>query len=214
MLYQKGHDFGLVMFGTSDTSNKLADRFPKEYQNVTTARTLSKIDLEFFRDLETFTVEDEQQKKGDLFDGLIVAIDMLNTFCGTRKYRKRIFMITDGERETKSSKSELESLISQIQEKDIRLNVITLDFANDLADESESDDEVEKVKPKKKQIVETKNQIANKQLLKQITDNTKSAIFPARIAMEIYQQFKKKEVMARSKYKGNLEIAKDLQLGV
>jgi hypothetical protein len=32
--------------------------------------------------------------------------------------------------------------------------------------------------------------------------------------MEIYQQFKKKEVMARSKYKGNLEIAKDLQLGV
>jgi hypothetical protein len=58
-LYSKGHDFGLVLFGTEDTSNALADRFPGEYQNVTTARTLSKIDLEFFRDLETFTAEEE-----------------------------------------------------------------------------------------------------------------------------------------------------------
>ena len=114
MLYQKGHDFGLVMFGTSDTANALADRFKGEYQNVTTSRSLSKIDLEFFRDLETLTVENEPQKKGDLIDGLIVAIDMLNSFCGTKKYRKRIFMITDGERETKSSKSELASLITQI----------------------------------------------------------------------------------------------------
>ena len=44
-------------------------------------------------------------------DGLIVAIDMLNKFCGTKKYKKRIFLITDGERETKSSKQEVASLI-------------------------------------------------------------------------------------------------------
>ena len=92
----------MVMFGTSDTSNALADRFQgKEYLNVSTVRTLSKVNLEFFRDLETFTAEDDQAKKGDLLDGLIVAIDMLNTFCGTKKYKKRIFLITDGERETK-----------------------------------------------------------------------------------------------------------------
>jgi hypothetical protein len=60
MLFQKGSDFGMVMFGTSDTSNALADRFQgKEYQNVSTVRTLSKVNLEFFRDLETFTAEDD-----------------------------------------------------------------------------------------------------------------------------------------------------------
>lgn len=47
-------------------------------------------------------------------DGLIVAIDMLNNFCGTKKYKKRIFLITDGERETKYNLSELKSLIEAI----------------------------------------------------------------------------------------------------
>lgn len=174
----------MILFGTADTNNALADRLQsKEYQNVTTARALSKIDLEFFRDLETYTAEDEMAKKGDMMDGLIVGIDMINNFCGTKKYKKRIFLITDGERETKATKSEIATLIEQINEKDIRMNVITLDFANDMAEESESDEETSK--PKK--TSETKNQETNKQLLKQITDNTKSALFPARIAMEIYQ---------------------------
>jgi len=102
----------MVMFGTTDTHNALADRLGgKEYTNVTTARHISKIDLEFFRDLDTFTAEEEMTKKGDMVDGLIVAIDMLNNFCGTKKYKKRIFLITDGERETKTSKAEVQSLI-------------------------------------------------------------------------------------------------------
>lgn len=32
--------------------------------------------------------------------------------------------------------------------------------------------------------------------------------------MEIYQQFKKKEVMARTKYKGDFALSEDLKLGV
>lgn len=120
-------------------------------------RALSKIDLEFFRDLETYTAEEEQAKKGDLMDGLIVAIDMLNSFCGTKKYKKRIFLITDGERETKCNKAELKSLIETINERDIRLNVITLDFANEMAEDSESDEEVQKPKASGKVPGETKN---------------------------------------------------------
>jgi hypothetical protein len=68
---------------------------------------LSKIDLEFFRDLETYTAEEEMAKKGDMMDGLFVAIDMIDNFCGSKKYKKRIFLITDGERETKASKDEI-----------------------------------------------------------------------------------------------------------
>lgn len=80
---------------------------------------------------------------------------MLDSFCGTKKYKKRIFLITDGERETKNNSRELNSLIQTIQEKDIRLNVITLDFANEMAEDSESDDEVKpSIKYKHK---ETKN---------------------------------------------------------
>ena len=81
-----------------------------------------------------------------------------------------------------------------------------------MAEDSESEDE----QTTKKHTIkgETKNQAANKLLLKQITDQTKSAIFPAKIAMDIYSQFKKREVQARRKYLGNLDLAQDLKLGV
>lgn len=41
----------------------------------------------------------------------------------------------------------------------------------------------------------------------QLTDKVKGAIFPAKIAIQIYQQFKKREVSARTKYRGHMELA-------
>jgi len=72
-----------------------------EYSNVTTDRQVGPIDLEFFRNVQNIDVEPEAQEKGDILDGLIVGLDMLVRFCGTKKYRKRMFLITDGEKETK-----------------------------------------------------------------------------------------------------------------
>ena len=61
---------------------------------------------------------------------------------------------------------------------------------------------------------ETKTQQKNKELLVNLTTRVKGAIFPAMVAMQIYQQFKKKEVQSRPKYKGNLDIAQNLKLAV
>ena len=57
-------------------------------------------------------------------------------------------------------------------------------------------------------------QTANKEFLIETTDRIKGAIFPASVAMEVCKQFKKREVMARSRYKGEFDISKDLKLGV
>ena len=46
-----------------------------------------------------------------MMDGLIVGLDMLCRFVGTKKYRKRIFLITDGEKETAYSKGELAEIV-------------------------------------------------------------------------------------------------------
>ena len=35
-----------------------------------------------------------------MVDALLVGLDMLIKFTGTKKYKKRIFLITDGERKT------------------------------------------------------------------------------------------------------------------
>ena len=42
----------------------------------------------------------------------------------------------------------------------------------------------------------------------------KGAIFPAKVAMEVCRQFKKREVMSRARYRGNFDLAQDLKLGV
>lgn len=45
----------MVMFNNDETSNYLNDQNNKLCQNVATVRGLMKIDLEFMRDLESFT---------------------------------------------------------------------------------------------------------------------------------------------------------------
>jgi len=73
-------------------------------------------------------------------DGLIVAMDELARTCGKKKYKKRIFLITDGEKETKYNKDELKQVIQSMNETDTRLNVITLDFCNDLEEDDEDEE--------------------------------------------------------------------------
>ena len=51
--------------------------------------------------LDDIKVEDKPTAKGDSMDGLIVAMDMIARHVGTKKYKKRIFVITDGEKEAK-----------------------------------------------------------------------------------------------------------------
>jgi Mg-chelatase subunit ChlD len=56
------------------------------------------------RELEKFTpsIDSRNRKGGDLTDGLRVAMNMLERHCGTKKYRKRVFLITDGEKAVES----------------------------------------------------------------------------------------------------------------
>ena len=68
---------------------------------MTAFRHLDKVDLDTLRSLENILVEDKVTKGGDLMDGLIVGMDMMARHCGTKKYKKRVFVITDGEKQTK-----------------------------------------------------------------------------------------------------------------
>lgn len=54
---------------------------------------------------------------------------------------------------------------------------------------------------------ETESQLVNQEILESFTSKIKGAIFPAKIAIAIFQQFQKKEVSKRTKYRGALELA-------
>ena len=90
---------------------------------------------------------------------------MLVRHCGTKKYKKRVFVITDGERETKYDKNELKQVIQTMNEQDARVNVITLDFCDDLAEDDEDEEEEEGPRKIKQAAGETKAQLKNKEFL-------------------------------------------------
>ena len=74
-------------------------------------------------------------------DALIVGIDMLMSHTGKKKYRRRIFLITDGEKETKFDKQELKTVIKNMNETETKLNVISLGFCDDLEDDEDEEEE-------------------------------------------------------------------------
>ena len=80
-----------------------------------------------------------------MVDTLLVGLDMLMLHTGKKKYKRRLFLITDGERKAKLEKYELGRLVEVIKENDIKLNCITLDFCNDLDDDDEDKENDEKL---------------------------------------------------------------------
>lgn len=68
--------------------------------------------------------------------------------------------------------------------------------------------------PIEKETDETPNQIANKKLITALQEKVGCAVIPGQTAIELYKQFKKKEYLARTKYKGDFEMSNDLKIGV
>jgi hypothetical protein len=148
---------GLVLTGTAGTENRLASEYGHgQYRNVSEFRAIEKLSLDALRSLDNVKLSNDAKAGGDLMDGLIVAMDMISRHCGTKKYKRRIFVITDGEKEAKVSAEEKRTVISSMNESDTRLNVITLDFCDDLADEDDDENEGEAELPEGKEEKQAK----------------------------------------------------------
>ena len=94
-MFGKGHEVGLVLFGTDETNNELNSK-QGDYLNVTTFRRMEEPKLDFLRDVEK--IKPSKSTRGDWIDGLLVGVDMLYSRIENKKgYNKRVFLITDGE---------------------------------------------------------------------------------------------------------------------
>lgn len=143
LLNNSSHKVGLVLFGSEESDNWLHNESAAlhdnpEYQHIRTQRELKSIDLEFLRSVQDIEAEDMDQGNS-LVDALKVGVDMLARYCKQQKWKKRLFLITDGERESTDDIDKKDSLIAQISEDDVKLNCITIDFCNNIDDEDEED---------------------------------------------------------------------------
>jgi uncharacterized protein with von Willebrand factor type A (vWA) domain len=56
---------------------------------------------------------------------------MLERHCGTKKYKKRVFLITDGEKPIES-RAFIPQVEQSMKDNNVRFNVIAIDFANEI----------------------------------------------------------------------------------
>lgn len=109
--------------------------------SIEVIRTVRTVDLEFFRSVADIQVtQSGQQGEGDLVDALLVGMDLLLQHCAKKKYKKRLFLITDGESRANCDDKEMETIVNTILENDIKLNCITMDFCNELAEDDDDEE--------------------------------------------------------------------------
>ncbi|CAN6665055.1 hypothetical protein TRVA0_036S01134 [Trichomonascus vanleenenianus] len=69
-----------------------------------------------------------QSEDGDVFEAVIHAAELVKEFCGTKKFLKRIILVTNGSGELSVSESDL--AIKNLQDAGIRLTILGIDLEN------------------------------------------------------------------------------------
>lgn len=140
LLYCKGTEIGIVLFGSDITNNQINDK-QGGYENVNTIMYMNEPSTDLLKSLESKITSSKSKNlkffknhkphnldiKGDWIDGLIVGFDMIYNKVGDKKYTKRIFLITDGESEVKEP-DQLDSIVDQLIKTDTSVNIISIDF--------------------------------------------------------------------------------------
>lgn len=114
-------------------------------------------------------------------------------------------MLTDGE--SRINLGHLEHLIHQINDNNIKVNIIAINFFDDVQDDEEDPELFESLNENQK-----KSRTALRELMAECKDNVK--VFSAKMAQQIYKQFRKKRVNPTTKYRGSLRITGNLSLDV
>ncbi|CAG8824264.1 3559_t:CDS:2, partial [Racocetra fulgida] len=60
------------------------------------------------------------------FDALIIALGMIDLHCKKLKFKKKIYILTDGESPINSS--DLDAVLHQINESNVELNILGIGF--------------------------------------------------------------------------------------
>ena len=222
----KRDQIGIILMGKDGDEN--------EAENVNIHTELDFPSIELLDRLNTIEAEDEEDK-GDIFFTLDFAIDEFVAKYGKKKWEKKIFLITDGESMSSFSEKKIEELAERINENGIKVNIICVDFYEEL---DKDDDDEEEPKEKDKDLdkdnieedeeqrdkdkentnsinKETKNQKKTKELLKILQSNTDNVkLFTATTANDIYHQFKRKKINPVAKFRGPFIISPNLSLDV
>ena len=182
LLLSKSHEIGIILVGSEATENDLAENFGG-YEHIS---ILQELDVPTLDSLLLISALETSTVVGDILDAIVVAITMIEKKIGKKKYKKRLFILTDGNCLT-NSPDQLQDIIDQLNVQDIRVNIIAIGFGEEA-------------------LEHTKQQAATEDLLTKLISAVQGVIYPSSTAMHIYKQFRKRMVYPVAKYKGALDL--------
>lgn len=145
---------------------------------------------------------------GDIFSSIEFAMGELHTHCQQKIYHKRIFIFTNGMGKTNYDFNKLKNLARKLKEREIKLNIIPIDFMETYDYE---DNQVDY------EIASNETQRANIELLirlKELGDSGNIQIFPAIMAIELYRTLRKKDTNPMVLFKGEFQIAPKMSISI
>ncbi|XP_022238989.1 X-ray repair cross-complementing protein 5-like [Limulus polyphemus] len=202
-------EFALVLLGTQETANNLADTESGEYCHITVARNLKQADwklLQFVQDIEVSMVS------ADFVDGIVIGMDVLMHQTQGQKFAgQRLLLFSNFSSEY--SPDQVDIIISGIKKTGMELNVIgptSLGSGNKEDEDSREDQNQNHLHDQKPK---TTQQLAGEALLQRILDETNGEAYSFSEALPALTNYQKKNIQSAG-WNSPLEIAGNLRIPV
>lgn len=201
MFAESKDEIALVLFGTPETDNQLADG--ESYENITVQRPMGLADFELLQMVQNDIQPSDTS--ADFIDAMIVALDHLEkTMQGKKGFAaRRLILLSD--LAGKFGDDQLDTMITAIQNNNTEINVI----GPDLDDDDDDGDEPEGSHKKEK----TPQQRAGEAMVKYILENVTGGSYSFSEALPALSYFQSRQVRPTA-WKAQLEIGADLKIPV
>ncbi|CAG8459083.1 11094_t:CDS:10 [Diversispora eburnea] len=112
----------LIIVGSDETKNYMNDE-SGGYENISVLYPIEQPKLPILRTIDELS---QGNFHADVFDALILALGMITAHCRNLKYKKNIYLLTDGESDI--NKADFNTVVQQINSSNIELNILGVDF--------------------------------------------------------------------------------------
>ncbi|KAF4321686.1 hypothetical protein BBO99_00001141 [Phytophthora kernoviae] len=211
LFFKPKDEVGIVAYGSEETDNQLnEEQGEDEYRNVQVVNSIDTVTLQMCEKLRALKPSVSTDTKVDILNGLIVALDLLFRRTDGKKYEKRLMVITDAAMKITDT-GDLEAVVQMIQNMEVKLQVIGLDFqhtTDDAANELYKDDV--KVETLSEPSETERIKVENEKMLVSIAKEVGGEVSSVSKRMQLLAQGMKKTVGLSTKFRGPLELGNTL----
>ena len=213
LFYPSKDEFSLVLFGTKETANELADD-EGSYANISVVMKFSQPDLSLLQYLSDKVRPSDVSS--DFLDALIVSLDLFQKVSG-RINAKKIYMFTDAG--CTFDDEDLNLVLNGLHKHNVDLNIVGPDLSSPPEPHSNGSDQggpgpsiPPGVNNRDKMVSKTKAQRAGEDILKRIVSQGDFSSFSFSEALKALTHIKKTQLRQTTVFRGDIEIGPDFRI--